>query len=180
MSKENLLANKYIKAFLDLAQQQGKADQLTEELNLIDGLYQDPRGRDVFINPFLATKQKVELIRKVLAKKISALTLALIELLINKRRGELIPAINQGYKQAWLKRQGIQKAKVTTATPLTDKQLAALNKNLSSLTGKKVILEQKADVALGAGARIEIGDWLLDGSIKARFAQLRKSILAEN
>jgi F-type H+-transporting ATPase subunit delta len=55
-----------------------------------------------------------------------------------------------------------------------------LRQRLSAMAGTQVELTQEPDPALRGGARVTMGDLVLDGSIGAKLAQLRKALAGEN
>jgi F-type H+-transporting ATPase subunit delta len=65
---------------------------------------------------------------------------------------------------------------VFTAVPLDKRQFELLRQRLSGITGKTVDLQQVVDEKMLAGARVELGDRVLDGSLEGRMAQLRRAL----
>ncbi len=110
----------------------------------------------------------------------SPLTLSLLRLLIDKRRGELVGDIARAYGDELRRLQGLQTATVQAPVPLTEEQLSDLRQKLSDLAGASVQLTQVLDPSLRGGARIVMGDLVLDGSIGARLAQLRRALAASH
>jgi F-type H+-transporting ATPase subunit delta len=67
-------------------------------------------------------------------------------------------------------------AQVRSAVPLTDDQKARLAESLKALTGKDVDLLIEIDPSVLGGLVTQIGDTVIDGSVRQRLAQLRESI----
>jgi F-type H+-transporting ATPase subunit delta len=108
------------------------------------------------------------------------LTLSLLKLLIEKRRGSLVAEIATAYAAELKRAQGRKTATVTSAAPLTEEQMKQLRQRLAAIAGTEVELTQELDPALRGGARIALGDLLLDGSLGARLAQLRRALAGEH
>ena len=49
---------------------------------------------------------------------------------------------------------------------------------LGTMTGKKVVLDQKLDPDLLAGVVVRIGDQVIDGSARSRLAELKSQLLS--
>ncbi|MEW6516830.1 MAG: ATP synthase F1 subunit delta [candidate division FCPU426 bacterium] len=180
MSQETVIASKYAKAALSLAQEQRQAEQLLEELEWAAGQFGQGDGRRLLLDPRLPVSRKLEAIDAATAGQGSPLLRSLLKLLVEKRRSALLPAIAAGYRQEWLAARKLGVATVTTAIPLSDAQLGQLRAKLSELHGREIELQQVVKTELLAGARVEIGDWLLDGTLEARIDRLRRALLSEN
>lgn len=177
MSTESLIAAKYAGAALALAQEQGKADALLTDLQLASQIFGRGEGRDLLVHPLLAAEKKVAAVQELLQGKVSTLALGLLKLLIEKRRGGLLALVAEAYARQLEQSKNRVEATLSTALPLDATQLEQLRKSLSAMTGKEVDLQQVVDPKLLAGARIAIGDRLLDGTLEGRIAQLRRALL---
>jgi F-type H+-transporting ATPase subunit delta len=65
---------------------------------------------------------------------------------------------------------------VRSAIPLTEEQKARLADALSKATGKKVEVKVVIDPSVLGGLVAQVGDTVIDGSVRARLDQLRESI----
>lgn len=180
MSSESVVAARYAKALLALAQERKQAEAVAHELQWIADELGGAEGRSFLTNPLLPPEKKIELFQGEVGERLSELTLALMKLLVEKRRGELIPFIAASYAQEWLALRQRAVAIVTTAVPLSRDQLDKLGQRLRSWYGSEVELQQVVNADLKAGARVEIGDLLLDGTLQGRLARLRRAMTAEN
>lgn len=68
---------------------------------------------------------------------------------------------------------------VETAKPLTKKQLADLMRTFSALADKNVKLEIIDNKSLGSGARIRLGDFIVDNSYSSKFDEMKKDAAEE-
>jgi F-type H+-transporting ATPase subunit delta len=180
MSTESVIAGKYARALLLLAQEEGRLNEVQGDLKLASEMFGQGEGRELLLHPRLSLEQKQTAVQNLVQGKVGALTLSLLRLLVEKRRGVLVSEIAAAYAAELRKLQGKQTATVTSAVPLTEEQMKVLRERLSAIAGAEVELTQEQDPALRGGARITMGDLVLDGSLGARLAQLRKALSAEN
>ena len=71
----------------------------------------------------------------------------------------------------------VLRAEVTSAGTLSEAYLGRLKAELEKSTGKKIMLTQKQDPSLIGGVVTRIGDTVIDGSVRARLASFRESLL---
>jgi F-type H+-transporting ATPase subunit delta len=180
MNHETIIASKYAKAVFSLAREQGRAEAFLEELEWAAAQFGQGEGRRLLLHPRLPVSEKQAALDAVFAGQGSPLLRSLMKLLVEKRRGALLGAIAALYREEWLAARRTGVATVTTAQPLTDAQLEQVRARLSALHGREIELKQVVKPELVAGARVELGDWLLDGTLRARLARLRRTLLAEN
>ncbi len=67
-------------------------------------------------------------------------------------------------------------ARVITAVPLSEDLEKKLEKTLSDLTGETVFLKKSVDPAILGGIVIQMGERIIDGSLRRRLSGLREEI----
>jgi F-type H+-transporting ATPase subunit delta len=100
-----------------------------------------------------------------------------LRLLARKRRLAAVPDIARQLARLADEEQGIVRADVTSAGPLSDDYLGKLRAELEKATGKKVVVSHKQDKSLIGGVVTRLGDRVIDGSVRARLAGFRESLL---
>jgi len=176
VSAENIIAEKYARAMLFLAQEEGRLEEVLGDLDLVEDLFGRGEGRELLVHPLLSPEQKQAAVKELVQGKITNLTFSLLRLLIEKHRGTLVPEIAAAYREGLQHLRGQRSATVTAAMPLTEEQLRHLRQTLTALAGAEVDLKQVLDPNLRGGARVTMGDLVLDGSLDARLRQLRKAL----
>jgi F-type H+-transporting ATPase subunit delta len=102
----------------------------------------------------------------------------LVDLLLDRRRLSLLPAIAREYKRLLDRQRGITEAVVTTPMPLTADDLEAVRAQVQQLAGTTVEIRAEVDPELIGGITIRLGDRLLDVSVRGRLERLRSQLLA--
>ncbi len=176
MSRSHPAAGPYARALLQLAQAEGQLAEVQADLDLAEQLFGAGQGRDLLVHPLVSPEQKQAAVQRLLADQVGPLTLSLLRLLIEKRRGGLIGEIAAAYREERERLQRTRTATVSSATPLSESQLGTLRAKLAELAGGAVELEQVTDPALRGGARITLGDLVVDGTLEARLNQLRRAL----
>ena len=98
------------------------------------------------------------------------------QVLIDHRRLVDLEAIRAEFARLADEQAGVRRAQVRTARPLTDGQLERLRRALAARLGHEVQIEVEVDPDLLGGLVAQVGDLLLDGSVRTQLRQLRASL----
>ncbi len=88
---------------------------------------------------------------------------------------ELMGCIEQ-FRSRFYKDQNIAEATVTSAVPLSEKQISALQAKLEKLSGKTILLQQKVDAGVIGGLRVEVDGKQFDGTVENRISTVRRKV----
>lgn len=97
---------------------------------------------------------------------------------IDHRRVHEIPSIVEAFEFLIDEHLGFVQAQVSSATPLTETQQAALEAQLSRMAGKKAKVKFQTDPALVAGVVARVGSKVYDGSVRGQLERLRATLLS--
>jgi len=101
---------------------------------------------------------------------------SLLDLLLERERIALFPQIATAYADLVERRAGIVKGRITTATQLSASDREALIRRLERSSGKKIRATFAVDETLIGGAKVQVGDRLIDSSLKAQLDELRREL----
>ena len=101
---------------------------------------------------------------------------SLLGLLLGRERIALFPQVADAYAELVERRAGIVKGRVTTATQLSATDREDLVRRLERSSGKKIRATFAVDESLIGGAMIQVGDRLIDSSLKAQLDELRREL----
>ncbi len=175
MARSNI-ARRYAQGIFQLAQTEKDLDGWRRELAQLDALLQDDVLRAAFANPAVTTARRMELARR-LAPELRPETQNLLRLLIEHRRTTEMPAIRREFERMADESAGIVNVALTTAIELDDAEKRRYEKALADRLGKKVRMDYRHDPGLVAGATVQIGDRLIDGSVRTQLDRLRRQLV---
>jgi|SRR5687767_2796569 len=175
-------ANRYAKALFDVALQE-KADlaQVDRDLQAVVAMIEASPDLAQASNRGTVTEEK----RKSLIEAVSkAMTLTapvtkLLVLLAQSRKLNLLPDLEQAYRERLLAHQNIVRAEVTSAAPLSPDKTKALEESLAKVTGKKVELSVSVDPELLGGVVATIGSTVYDGSVRTQLQRMRQELVEQ-
>ena len=173
-------ANRYAKALFDVALQE-KADlaQVDRDLQAVVAMIEASPDLAQASNRGTVTEEK----RKSLIEAVSkAMTLTapvtkLLVLLAQSRKLNLLPDLEQAYRERLLAHQNIVRAEVTSAAPLSPDKTKALEESLAKVTGKKVELSVSVDPELLGGVVATIGSTVYDGSVTTQLQKMKQRLV---
>lgn len=171
-------ARRYAKAIFQLAQEAGTVDavraELTQFTETLDG---SQELRDVLLRPLYPAAE-----RRAVLNGLSDVTSAspllrnFYTFLIDQRRLVDMSAIHEEYENLADELAGLMRATIRSASPLRPEQLDRLQAALSRKVGSDVELSVEVDPDLIGGLVAQVGDVVLDGSLRTQLTQLRASL----
>jgi F-type H+-transporting ATPase subunit delta len=176
LGMRTLQAKRYAQAIFKIAQEHNSFGNWRLDLEKIAALSQDKELVSFIENPKFPFEKKLSLVSPVL-QNLSLLASNLVQLLINQNKLRLLQDIYLEYQDLLNEHLGIQKAEVTTAMPLEESEKLKIQKDLETISDKKVILSLKVDPAIVGGLIIEIGGKWIDGSTRSRLNALKNEMI---
>ena len=169
-------AEALLKAVKD-SKEEGLAQKLIPVLDTIDEIVADPKLKELASDPSLSSDQIYELIRGMLDKAVPQEAENLLKLVIQNGRIEALPQITAQYRELLNHENKEADVTIETAFPLSDDQVADLIKALDKkFPGIKLLPKVVVDKDLIGGVRVIVGDKVLDGTVKARLAEMQSAL----
>ena len=159
-------ALRYAKATLNLAKEKGIANQVNSDMILIDKTINENTDLlNMLKSPIIKSAVKKTALTEIFGKKTNAITLGLINLLIENRRLQLLPLVAKEYIVIYDYLKGVEKAQVTSAVPLTKELEVKILKKIEEFSNKDITLENIIDPSIIGGFILRVGDKQYDASI---------------
>jgi len=173
------LATVYAEALADIAEARGGKAMLGEIGEAISGLGQawaDRRNlRAYFLSAMVPREEKQASLAKLLAD-FPPLFVDFIHLLLRRGRGRIIDKVAIAYDAILDERLGRVQVTLTTATDVESEKLAAWMEQLREAVGKEPIISHVVQPELVAGATLQVGDTIADGSARRQLAEFKQQV----
>ena len=101
---------------------------------------------------------------------------AVMTILLQRDRLAIVPDIARAFGELVDRREGIVKAKITTPVEIAQAQREQLIARLERASGKKIRATFQVDASLIGGARVQVGDRLIDASLHTQLESLAKQL----
>jgi F-type H+-transporting ATPase subunit delta len=169
------VAGRYAAALFELANESGKADAVSADLQRFTTLIEGSSDLKRLVNsPVFTTEQQQAAISAILDKAgISGIAGNFILLVAQKRRLFFLSAMIRAYEALLAEKKGIVPAEVTVAEPMPDQMLTDLKSALAKTAGRDVSLAVKINPDIIGGMVVKLGHRMIDASLKTKLNALR-------
>ncbi|HEX5375730.1 MAG TPA: ATP synthase F1 subunit delta [Solirubrobacterales bacterium] len=169
-------ARVYAEALFDVAREKGKLDAVRGELaQFADAVDGDRELQVFFFSPYFSSAEKSAGLRRAVSGADPEL-LNFLELLIEKGRMPEVFRIRRELDELWKHENRRIDVTVTSAVPLDRAVVEKVGEEIERQTGQKVELASRVDDEILGGIVLQVGNKILDASIRARLEKLRKSV----
>jgi ATP synthase F1 delta subunit len=169
-------ARVYAEALFDVAKEKGKLDAVRDELvQFVEALDGDRELQVFFFSPYFSSAEKVAGLKRAVSGADPEL-LNFLELLIEKGRMPEVFRIRRQLDELWKRENRRIDVTVTSAVELDRAVVEKVGEEIERQTGQKVELASRVDGEILGGIVLQVGNMVLDASIRSRLDKLRKSV----
>jgi len=131
--------------------------------------------RAFFLSAMVPQDQKREALARLL-EPMPLLFRQFVRLLMRRGRGRIVDRVAFAFEEYMDRKLGRVQVTLTTATPIEDAQKEAWIVDLRAATGKEPVLHTEVKPELVAGAVLQVGDTIADGSARRRLNELKARV----
>jgi F-type H+-transporting ATPase subunit delta len=171
------IPRRYAKAIFALASETASPEAMGQELSWLAEAFRVPALAAFSQHTALDRRTRRAVVARVAeALRLSKPAASFVALLAENNRLPVLPAIQREYEKLEDRRLGQIRARVRSATPLSDESRRRLREIFERQTGKKIIAEPSVDAELLGGVTVELAGRVYDGSLRSRLERLRQSL----
>ena len=176
MAEATTVARPYAEAAFALAREKNVLEPWSQRLRLIASIVQDPRVAEALDNPRLDAPEKQSLLLSIAGERLDEDARSFVRVLVEAGRVRLAPEIAEVFDGLKDRYEGAAKAEIETAFPLTDAQLADMKSALEKRFGKRIEATVRVNKDLIGGARVSVGDAVIDASVRAKLDSMHTQL----
>ena len=174
MADDRTLA--YAEALFAVARAEGTLGEVEDELfRFSQTLQGNDELRDALTNPGIPASRRQQIIEDLLGGRASSTTVALVSLVVGTGRARDLPGIIRQLVEMSAAEANKEVAEVRSAIDLNDDQRKRLAEALGQATGKQVEVKVVVDPSVMGGLVAQVGDTVIDGSVRSRLDQLKNA-----
>jgi F-type H+-transporting ATPase subunit delta len=170
------IAEVYARSLFEVAKEQGKLDEIREQLGqFTDALEQDRDLQVFFFSPYFSTKEKQEGLARAV-EGADETFLNFLDVLIENHRMPVIFRVRRSFERLWEEENRMLPVGITSAVDLDEKTVKQIGDRIAEQTGRNVDLSANVDPDILGGIVVRVGNAVLDASVRNRLEQLRKQV----
>ncbi len=172
------IARPYAQAAFALAQDANALPVWSEALRLAAAVVADAKVAAALDSPKLTAGDKESLLLSICGDRISTEQRNFLRVLIEADRITLLPQIRAEFLQLKDGAEGVAKAQIDSAFPLSDAQIAEITGALEKRFGRRIDATVNVDPTLIGGVRITVGDTVVDATVQAQLQAMAQQLRA--
>jgi ATP synthase F1 delta subunit len=170
------VARVYADALFEVGKEKGKLDAMREQLGQFSDAVRGNRDLQVFLfSPYFSSAEKQEGLRRAVEGAEPELR-NFLELLIEKQRMTELFRIRGVFEELWKEENRELEVTVTSAVELEPVVVDRIGEEIQRQTGRRIDLASRVDSDILGGIVLQVGNMVLDASIRNRLEKLRKSV----
>lgn len=172
------LARIYAEALMANAAKENAVDSVGAELDdFVKNVATNPSVGRFIVSPVVSWRAKEPVLAEALKGRTSKLLANFIGVLNKNGRLDLISDIHAAYQSLQDDSMGRVRVNVKTAVPLGEQQQQALASTLATALKKQPVLNLQVDPDLLGGVVVQVGDRVIDTSVRTRIQTLRAQLM---
>lgn len=173
------LASRYAKSLIDLAVEQNSLEETLKDVQLMDStIRSSSEFASVLKSPVIKADKKDAIIDAILGQRMSILTKSFVKLLTAKGREGTLAEMATSFLSQYRTMKHISQVTLITAAPVSEEVKESIRSKVAlAMPGQSVELSTKVDPDLIGGFVLELGDKLVDASIRRDLNDIKKHFL---
>jgi len=169
-------ARVYAEALFEVGRDKGTLDTLQQQLSeFTDAVDRNRELQVFFFSPYLSSEEKKEGLGRAVTDAEPEL-INFLELLVDKHRMPEIFRMRREFEELWKHENRRIDVTVTSAVELDSSVVEKIGQEVERQTGEEVDLSSAVDSDILGGIVLQVGNMVLDASIRSRLEKLRKSV----
>lgn len=174
---ERRIAARYARALFIAARKHDAVGPVGDDLESVRTLMlHDEALRRFMLSPNVGRGEKLRLIERVFADRVTALTMSTFRLLLEKRREDLFESMVAEYAELRREHENVLHCRIVSASTMTGGERDQILERLAQKTGKTIEAEFDLDPKLIGGVQVKYGDYVLDGTLRGGIDRLRERL----
>lgn len=172
------IASRYAESLFALAREEDKIEAYDKDIDFVSSVFSsDPSFVPFFSHVLIEDAVKFNLLDKCFKGQIDSYVCNFLKLLVKKRRMRYIADICNAFKILCNEYHGIVEGILYSSFDLSEEEIHKIEKAVSTKENKNVQLRLELDKTLIGGIKIQIGNQIIDASIKNKLESLKKELL---
>jgi ATP synthase F1 delta subunit len=170
------IADVYARSLFEVAQEHDVLDRVHDELGeLADELDGNRELQLFFFSPHFSSEEKKDGIHK-LVEDADEHFVRFLELLAERHRLPVLFRIRRAFDDLWAEERKLLPVTITSAVELDEETVERIGERIEDQTGRRIELTTSIDPAVIGGLAMQVGNLIMDATVRGRLERLRKEV----
>jgi len=170
------IAEVYARSLFEVAQEQDTLDDIHDQLGEFADALDGSRDLQVFFfSPYFSSEEKKDGIGKMVEDADEHLV-RFLELLAERHRMPVLFRIRREFEALYAQERKLLPVTITSAVELDESTVKRIGDEIQDRTGKRIDLTTSVDPDVIGGLAMQVGNVIMDATIRARLERLRKEV----
>jgi F-type H+-transporting ATPase subunit delta len=171
------IAEVYSRALFEVAKEHDVLDRVHDELGQFADALNEDRNLQVFLfSPYFSSEEKKEGVTRIVTDADERLV-NFLELLAERHRMPVLFRIRRSFDAMWAEENRLLPVTVTSAVDLDEGLVEEIGRRIQEQTGRRVELSSDVDPDVLGGLKVQVGNMVLDATVRNRLEQIRKQVV---
>jgi F-type H+-transporting ATPase subunit delta len=170
------IAEVYARSLFDVAKEHDVLDEVHDELGQFADELAQNRDLQVFLfSPYFSSEEKKDGIGKIVDEADEHFV-RFLELLAERHRMPVLMRIRRAFEELYAEERKLLPVTITSAVELDEGMVSKIGERIEEQTGKTIELTVSVDPDVLGGLSMQVGNLIMDATIRARLERLRKEV----
>jgi F-type H+-transporting ATPase subunit delta len=170
------IAEVYARSLFEVAKENDSLDEIHEQLDEFADVLAENRDLQVFFfSPYFSSEEKKEAIPNLIEGG-NEHFVRFLELLAERHRMPVLFRIRKEFDELWREENRLLPVTITSAVELDDDTVRQIQKQIEEQTGRRTELTTKVDPDVLGGLAMQVGNVIMDGTVRSRLDRLRRQV----
>jgi F-type H+-transporting ATPase subunit delta len=170
------IAEVYARSLFEVAQENDSLDEIHDQLAEFAEALNESRDLQVFLfSPYFSSEEKTDGIGKLIEGG-NEHFVRFLELLAERHRMPALFRIKREFDSMWAEEQKLLPVTITSAVELDRSTVKRISDEIQDRTGRRIELTTSVDPDVIGGLAMQVGNLIMDATIRARLERLRKEV----
>ena len=170
------IAEVYARSLFEVAQEHDSLDEIHDQLaEFADALNESRELQVFFFSPYFSSEEKKDGIGKMIEGG-NEHFVRFLELLAERHRMPALFRIRREFDTQWAEERKMLPVTITSAVELDRSTVKRISDEIQDRTGRRIELTTSVDPDVIGGLAMQVGNLIMDATIRARLERLRKEV----
>ena len=171
------IAEVYARSLFEVAMEHDVLDDVHDQLDEFADAMDENRDLQVFFfSPYFSSEEKKDAISKIVDGADERFV-RFLEMLAERHRMPVVFRIRRELDALWAEENRLLPVTITSAVELDQKTVKKIQKEIEDQTGRRTELTTEVDPDVLGGLSVQVGNSIMDGTVRARLDKLRRQVL---